>query len=62
MLAAMVTPRLGGGRSRVGGYKGQLLTNGCGHLGTTLDAEMAEQVIWPDQADGGGLTWTRTFS
>jgi len=27
-----------------------------------LDAEMPEQVIWPDQADCGGLTWTRAFS
>ena len=23
---------------------------------------MPEQVIWPDQADCGGLAWTRTFS
>jgi len=27
-----------------------------------LDAEMAEQIIWPAQADCGGLAWTRTFS
>jgi len=27
-----------------------------------LDAQMPEQVIWPDQADRGGLVWTRTFS
>jgi hypothetical protein len=25
-------------------------------------AEMPEQVTWPDQADCGGLAWTRTFS
>jgi hypothetical protein len=23
---------------------------------------MPEQVIWPDQADYGGLAWTRAFS
>ena len=27
-----------------------------------LDVEMPEQVIWPDQVDWGGRTWTRTFS
>jgi len=31
-------------------------------VGTILDAEMLDQVIWPDQADCGGLVWTRTFS
>jgi hypothetical protein len=31
-------------------------------MGTILDAEMPEQVIWPDQADCGGLVWARTFS
>jgi hypothetical protein len=31
-------------------------------MGTTRDAEMPKQVIWPGQADCGGLTWTRTFS
>jgi len=31
-------------------------------MGTILDAEMPEQVIWPDQADCGGLAWTRAFS
>jgi hypothetical protein len=36
--------------------------NGCGHTGTILDAKMPKQVIWPDQADCGGLMWTRTFS
>jgi hypothetical protein len=27
-----------------------------------LDADMPEQVIWPDQVACGGLAWTRTFS
>jgi len=31
-------------------------------MGTILDAEMPEQVIWPYQADCGGLARTRTFS
>jgi hypothetical protein len=31
-------------------------------MGSILDAEMPEQVIWPDQVDCGGLVWTRTFS
>jgi len=29
---------------------------------TVLDAEMPDEVIGPDQADCGGLLWTRTFS
>jgi hypothetical protein len=29
---------------------------------TILDAEMSEQVIWPDQADCGGLARIRAFS
>jgi hypothetical protein len=31
-------------------------------MGTILDAEIPEQVIWPDQADRSGLVWIRTFS
>jgi len=31
-------------------------------MGPILEAEMPEQVIWPDQAECGGLVWTRTFS
>ncbi len=31
-------------------------------MGPVLDAEMPEQVIWPDQVVCGGLAWTQTFS
>jgi len=31
-------------------------------MGTILDVEMPEQIIWADQADSGGTVWTRTFS
>jgi len=31
-------------------------------MGTILEAEMTEQVIWPAHVDCGGLAWTRAFS
>ena len=29
--------------------------NGCGHMRTILNAEMLEEIIWPDHVDCGGL-------
>jgi hypothetical protein len=31
-------------------------------MASILDAEMPEQVIWPDQVASGELVWARTFS
>jgi hypothetical protein len=39
-----------------------IANNSYGHVESILDAEMPEQVIWPDQVACGGFMWTRTFS
>ena len=34
----------------------------CGHMGSILDAEMPDRVIWPTQVVCSGRAWARTFS